>query len=114
MTDQPQEPTDAAARRAVPPVICYPTETLPRPDLNLHRAARVGAQQVGGVTVSPREGRCFRVPAGHFFRITVEAGTEVSVVVLDATGMPRMLRASNRWPSKQMWKAEEGRKGPNP
>lgn len=29
------EPDDALARRAVKPVICYPLDTLPKPDLPL-------------------------------------------------------------------------------
>ena len=41
-----QEPRDAAARRAVKPVICYPNETLPLPDLALYAAAREGAEKV--------------------------------------------------------------------
>ena len=33
-------PADAALRRAARPVICYPVETLPRPDLAAYRALR--------------------------------------------------------------------------
>ena len=38
-------PDDAAARRAIKPVICYDVETLPAPDMGLYQptqAARVG------------------------------------------------------------------------
>lgn len=70
-------PEDAAARRAVAPVICYPVDTLPRPDLPLYRAARQGARKVSEVTVPPREAACFHVPAGHFFRITSVEGPQV-------------------------------------
>ena len=34
------EPKDAAARRAVKPVICYPVDTLPVPDMAAYHAAR--------------------------------------------------------------------------
>ncbi len=33
-------PEDAQARRAVTPVVCYPVETLPAPDLAGCRTAR--------------------------------------------------------------------------
>ncbi len=70
-------PDDADARRAVPPVVCYPPETLPAPDLDLYRTARVAARKLGEVVVPPRDGRCFRVPAGGFFRITSVEGPQV-------------------------------------
>jgi hypothetical protein len=34
------EPLDAEARRKVNPVICYPTDSLPPPDLAAYHAAR--------------------------------------------------------------------------
>ena len=37
-------PADAEDRRAVAPVICYPTDTLPRPDLALYAQARKHAR----------------------------------------------------------------------
>lgn len=67
-------PTDADARRAVEPVICYPDDTLERPDVAAYREAFSTYQKTGEVIVPPRDGRCFRVPAGGAFRITsVEA-----------------------------------------
>lgn len=71
------EPADAAARRAIPPVICYPTDTLPRPDLALYRRARDSAGKTGETTVPAREAATFRVPAGHFFRISSVQGPQV-------------------------------------
>ncbi|TVR99685.1 MAG: DUF1989 domain-containing protein [Rhodospirillales bacterium] len=70
-------PPDADARRAVPPVICYPTGTLPPPDLALYAAARAGMQMTGEVTVAPRDARAFRVAAGSFFRIVSLDGPQV-------------------------------------
>lgn len=70
-------PPDADARRAVAPVICYPTDRLPQPDLALYRRARKGAQRTAEVVVPPRDGRCFTVPAGHFFRISAPEGPQV-------------------------------------
>ncbi|MBC7141158.1 MAG: urea carboxylase-associated family protein, partial [Rhodobacteraceae bacterium] len=70
-------PVDADARRAVRPVICYPTETLPEAPMALYAAARTRLRPVGEVLVPPREARCFRVPAGHFFRIRSVEGPQV-------------------------------------
>ncbi|SIS66413.1 urea carboxylase-associated family protein [Paracoccus saliphilus] len=70
-------PDDAARRRAVAPVICYPVDALPRPDIAAYRAVREGWTPVAQVTVPPREARCFEVPAGHFFRITSVEGPQV-------------------------------------
>lgn len=70
-------PPDAAARRAARPVICYPPETLPAPDMVLYAAARAGARKTGEVLIPAREARCFRVPAGHFFRIACVDGPQV-------------------------------------
>ena len=71
------EPSDAGARRAVAPVVCYPPETLPPPDLALYGAARSGAVKADEIRVPPREARTFRAPAGHFFRITSIEGPQV-------------------------------------
>jgi hypothetical protein len=54
-------PFDAETRRAVAPVICYPTDTLPKPDLKTYRAARLDAQKIGEVVIPPREAGCFTV-----------------------------------------------------
>ncbi|MEX0281146.1 MAG: urea carboxylase-associated family protein [Arenibacterium sp.] len=70
-------PTDAEDRRAIPPVICYPNDTLPEPPLSAYRAAREGAERIAQVTVPPRDARCFKVPAGHFFRISSIEGPQV-------------------------------------
>lgn len=70
-------PSDAAVRRAVRPVICYPTDTLPRPDIASYRKAREGAELVATVTVPPREAAAWEVPAGHFFRILCSEGPQV-------------------------------------
>jgi uncharacterized protein YcgI (DUF1989 family) len=76
-SDMTQTPPDAEARRAIAPVICYPNETLPRPDLALYRAAREGAEKIAEVVAPPREAACFRVAAGQFFRITSVDGPQV-------------------------------------
>lgn len=70
-------PKDAAARRAVKPVICYPVETLPVPDMDLYKSARESATKVDEVLVPARDARCFTALAGHFFRISSVEGPQV-------------------------------------
>lgn len=71
------EPADAAHRRAIAPVICYPTETLPRlPDAQAARA-REAWQKVDEVVVPPREAASFKVQAGQAFRISSVDGPQV-------------------------------------
>jgi uncharacterized protein YcgI (DUF1989 family) len=80
------EPQDAEARRNIPPVICYPVDTLPRPDLAAYQAARDGWEKVDEVVVPPREAHCFHVPAGSFFRIVSIEGPQVGDLNLWAAG----------------------------
>lgn len=70
-------PPDADARRATPPVICYPNDSLPQPDLPLYRAALATAQVTDQVMAPPRDACAFTVPAGHFFRISSVEGAQV-------------------------------------
>ncbi len=70
------EPKDADARRAVKPVICYPVETLPAPDMAMYTRARDRLSKVDEVLVPARHARCFSVPRGHFFRITSVEGAQ--------------------------------------
>ena len=70
-------PDDADARRAIAPVICYPNDTLPVPDMALYARALAGAQVVDVAIAAPREACTFRVPAGSFFRIVSVDGPQV-------------------------------------
>jgi uncharacterized protein YcgI (DUF1989 family) len=70
-------PADAAARKAIAPVVCYPVETLPRPDLSAYRALRDDLELVETVVVPPREAATWSVPAGHFCRIVSSEGPQV-------------------------------------
>lgn len=106
------EPTDADVRRAVAPVVCYPNETLPVPDLDLYRAAREGAEKVGEVIAAPREAACFRVAAGQFFRITSVEGPQVGDLNLwnandlgerFYSGKSRALHGTHLTTGERMW-----------
>ncbi|MCZ8180342.1 MAG: DUF1989 domain-containing protein [Rhizobium sp.] len=70
-------PADAAARRAVKPVVCYPVESLKVPDMGILERARAVMEKVDEVIVPPREGNTFEVPKGHFFRIVSVEGPQV-------------------------------------
>lgn len=89
MPDTPVPPADAEVRRAVAPVICYPVETLPAPDLGLYARARAAAGPIATHRVPPREGGAFRVPAGGFFRITCVEGAQVGDLNLFSAADPR-------------------------
>jgi uncharacterized protein YcgI (DUF1989 family) len=70
-------PDDAEARRAIAPVICYPNDTLPVPDMALYARALAGAEVVDVAIAAPREACTFHVPAGSFFRIVSVDGPQV-------------------------------------
>lgn len=70
-------PTDADQRKALKPVICYPVENMPRPDLSSYRSLRDDLTLVETVTVPARDAATFNVPAGHFFRIVCTEGSQV-------------------------------------
>lgn len=70
-------PLDAAERKAKAPVVCYPIDSLPAPDLQGLEKRRTSAEKTGEVLVPPRDARCIAVPAGGFFRITCPEGAQV-------------------------------------
>ena len=71
------EPPDAEARRAIEPVICYPSELLVPPDLDAYRAALANYRKTDEVRVPPRDAATFRVPRGGVFRISSTEGPQV-------------------------------------
>jgi uncharacterized protein YcgI (DUF1989 family) len=79
MTFQSQHPapSDAAARRAVKPVVVYPNGTLPEPDFATLAELKASMQKSSEVIVPPRDARTFHVPKGHFFRIVSVDGPQV-------------------------------------
>lgn len=106
------DPDFAASHRALPPVICYPPETLPKPDLALYAQARDVSRKTGEVLVPPRDARCFEVPAGHFFRISSVNGPQVGDLNLhnlhDLTerfysGKTRALHGTHVTTGNQLW-----------
>jgi uncharacterized protein YcgI (DUF1989 family) len=107
-----QAPPDADARRAIKPVICYPTATLPAPDLALYAAARSTAEKVSEALVPPRDARVFTVKAGQFFRISSVDGPQVGDLNLhnlhDLTerfysGKSRALHGTHLTTGERLW-----------
>ncbi|ARQ13281.1 hypothetical protein NXC12_PD00180 (plasmid) [Rhizobium etli] len=70
-------PSDADQRKAIKPVICYPTETLPRPALSAYRALRDDLELIETVVIPPRDAVTWEVPAGHFCRLVCPEGPQV-------------------------------------
>jgi uncharacterized protein len=105
-------PPDAADRRAACPVLCYPVETLPAANMAIYAAARQKLSTEFEVTVPPRAGRCFRVPAGRFFRIHCIEGPQVGDLNLwhaadlserFYSGKTRALHGTHLKPGNRMW-----------
>ncbi len=106
------QPADADARRMVKPVICYPNDTLPKPDLALYALARDTAQKVEELLVPARDAACFHVPAGQFFRITSVDGPQVGDLNLwhannlserFYSGKSRALHGTHLTTGERMW-----------
>jgi uncharacterized protein YcgI (DUF1989 family) len=108
------EPKDAAERRAIEPVICYPNDTLPKPDVELYSKARVGAHKISEVRAEPRDATCFTVKAGQFFRISSIEGPQVGDLNLwnahdlserFYSGKTRALHGTHITTGERMWSA---------
>ena len=105
-------PVDADDRRAIKPVICYPVDTLPPPDMATYIAARNTIDLTDEVIVPPRDARTFRVPAGYFFRIVSVEGPQVGDLNLWAaedlserfySGKTRALHGTHLSTGNRMW-----------
>lgn len=114
MTSNPVKaiPADAAARRAVQPVICYPNETLPKVPMDLYHAARKTAHKVDEVRIEPRDAACFTVPQACFFRISSIEGPQVGDLNLwhaddlserFYSGKTRALHGTHLTEGERMW-----------
>lgn len=105
-------PIDGEARKAVEPVICYPVDDLPKPNMDLYREARQNLSKIDEVVVAPRDAACFRVKAGQFFRISCVEGSQVGDLNLwnaddlserFYSGKTRALHGTHLSTSDQMW-----------
>ena len=114
MSETNLPPKDAADRKAVAPVICYPTHSLPQPDLAFYRALRAAAKPSEAVLVPPREAATFNVPRGGFFRISSIEGPQVGDLNLwnahdlserFYSGKTRALHGTHLTTGDRMWSA---------
>ncbi len=105
-------PCDAVTRQAIRPVICYPINGLPKPDLTFYLAARANWHLVSTTIIPARDAGCFDVPAGHFFRITCMDGPQVGDLNLwnaddlderFFSGKTRALHGTHLSAGDQMW-----------
>jgi len=105
-------PKDADARRAVAPVICYPTDTLPQPDMALYTAARSDLTLIDQQMVAPRDAASINIPAGHFLRIVSVEGAQVGDLNLFSadnlkerfySGKTRALHGTHITTGDRMW-----------
>ena len=114
MSETNLPPKDAADRKAVAPVICYPTQRLPQPDLAFYRELRAAAKPSEAVLVPPREAATFNVPRGGFFRISSIEGPQVGDLNLwnahnlserFYSGKTRALHGTHLTTGDRMWSA---------
>ncbi|MFT6022221.1 MAG: hypothetical protein ACI9PY_000330 [Ascidiaceihabitans sp.] len=111
------KPIDADARRAIKPVICYPVDTLPAPDMALYTAARETLVKVDEVIAPARDAATFHVPVGHFFRIISVEGSQVGDLNLFNandlnerfySGKTRALHGTHITTGQRMWSSFPG------
>lgn len=110
-------PQDAAARKAISPVVCYPVETLPAPDMALYEQARTTLIKVSEVIAPARNAATFSVKAGQFFRITSIEGSQVGDLNLWSaddlqerfySGKTRALHGTHITTGERMWSSFPG------
>jgi uncharacterized protein YcgI (DUF1989 family) len=105
-------PADAETRRRQEAFTAYSVEQLPPYDAQFYETARHGMEKIDEVTVPPREGKCFAVPAGHFFRVVSIEGPQVGDLNLwnrddiserFYSGKTRALQASHVSTGDRLW-----------
>ena len=105
-------PADAMQRRSAPPVVTYPSDTLPAPDMDALARERDSLTKLAEIIVPPREARTFHVPSGHFFRIVSIEGPQVGDLNLWCaddlserffSGKTRALHATHVSTGDQLW-----------
>ena len=105
-------PSDAKKRKEIRPVICYPNNTLPDPDLSGLKTHRKGSSLIKRIVIPPRQGICLPVKAGQFFRIISSEGPQVGDLNLWAednlnenfySGKTRALHGSHVSTGDRLW-----------
>tara|TARA_X000000368_G_scaffold88261_1_gene67227 strand:- start:1385 stop:2233 length:849 start_codon:yes stop_codon:yes gene_type:complete len=105
-------PDDAKKRKEIRPVICYPNDTLPDPELGELKDHRKGSSLISKIIIPPRQGVCFPVASGQFFRIISSEGPQVGDLNLWAesnlnerfySGKTRALHGSHLSTGDRLW-----------
>ena len=105
-------PDDAKKRKEIRPVICYPNDTLPDPELGELKDHRKGSSLISKIIIPPRQGVCFPVASGQFFRIISSEGPQVGDLNLWAesnlnerfySGKTRALHGSHISTGDRLW-----------
>ena len=105
-------PDDAKKRKEIRPVICYPNDTLPDPELSELKDHRKGSSLINKIIIPPRQGVCFPVASGQFFRIISSEGPQVGDLNLWAesnlnerfySGKTRALHGSHLSTGDRLW-----------
>ncbi len=111
-TPQNRAPLDSEKRKEVEPVICYPIDALPLPNMAVYEVARESMALENEVIVPPRDARTFKVKAGYFFRIVSVEGPQVGDLNLWGqgdlwerfySGKTRALHGTHLSTGDQMW-----------
>ncbi len=99
------------------PIICYDVDCLPPHNDEFYQRAKAGMEKIDEVLVAPRDGACFQVPAGHFFRIVSVDGPQVGDLNLWQadnlqerfySGKTRQLHASHVSTGDKLWSSLPG------
>ena len=105
-------PSDARKRKEIRPVICYPNNALPDPDLSGLNTRRTGSSLIKRIIIPPRQGICFPIKSGQFFRIISSEGPQVGDLNLWAednlnekfySGKTRALHGSHISTGDRLW-----------
>ena len=106
------EPHNAQVLKDIKPTVCYPINTLPKSQMDIYHSARDDMTLIDEVIIPPRDARCFKVPAGHFFRIVSIEGSQVGDLNLwnadnldekFYSGKTRALHGTHISTGDQMW-----------
>jgi len=77
LTREHPAPAYADQAKATKPVICYPIDTLPAPDMPMYKAALRDMVKVAEATAAPREAASIKLKAGQVLRISSVNGPQV-------------------------------------
>ncbi|MFT5706493.1 MAG: hypothetical protein ACI9ES_000772 [Oceanospirillaceae bacterium] len=105
-------PSDAETRKQAKVTICYEVNQLPSYDHQFYQQARAQLTKVDEIIIPPRDAASFKVPKGHFFRISSLEGSQVGDLNLFNandieerffSGKTRQLQASHLTTGDRLW-----------